>query len=75
MTRLRAVVPLLAAAALAAVALATVQAAGCDDPGRYERAGAGYVLVGGCIAPGDIVVPQPAPQVPAPTDTDAPARG
>ena len=50
MTRLRAIAPLLVAAALAAVAVATVQHAGCDEPGRYELADDGYELVGGCIA-------------------------
>lgn len=75
MTRLRAIAPLLVAVALAAVAVATVQGAGCDDPGRYEPAATGYVLVGGCIAPGDIVLPDPAPRPPAIADPGAPARG
>lgn len=74
MTRLRAIAPLLVAAALTAVAVATVQAAGCDDPGRYELQNGRYVLVGGCVAPGDIVVPAPAPAPPAASEADAPAR-
>lgn len=75
MTRLRAIAPLLVAAALTAIAVATVQAAGCDDPGHYELQGGRYVLVGGCIAPGDIVVPAaPAPKPPAASEVGAPAR-
>lgn len=74
MTRLRGLAPLLVAAALTAVAVATVERAGCDEPGRYERTGSGYVLVGGCIAPGDIVIPEPTPHMPATTGTDAPAK-
>jgi len=74
MTRVRAVAPLLAAAALTVVAVLTALRAGCDDPGRYEPRGSGYELVGGCVAPGDIVVPQPAPPGPA-VELDAPARG
>jgi hypothetical protein len=74
MTRLRGLAPLLVAAALTVVAVATVQQAGCDDPGRYERSGSGYVLVGGCVAPGDIVVPEPAQRTPATVDTNAPAK-
>jgi hypothetical protein len=64
MTRLRAVAPLIVAAALTAVAVLTVARAGCDDPGRYVRGPNGYVLVGGCLAPGDLAVPGPA----SPTD-------
>jgi hypothetical protein len=75
MTRLRAMAPLLVAAALAAIAVATVQGAGCDDPGRYELGSNGYELVGGCIAPGDIVVPEPAPKPPVVSDPTLPARG
>ena len=59
MTRLRTIAPLIVAAALAAVAVLTVQQAGCDEPGRYELGAHGYELVGGCIAPGDLVVPEP----------------
>jgi hypothetical protein len=66
--------PLLVAAALTAVAVATVERAGCDEPARYERSGSGYVLVGGCIAPGDIMIPEPVAPTPVTTKTDAPAR-
>jgi hypothetical protein len=72
MTRLRAVAPLLVAAALATVAVFTVQRAGCDDPGRYVPAPTGYVLVGGCLAPGDIVVQTPA--TPPTRDAEAPTK-
>jgi hypothetical protein len=69
MTRLRAVAPLLLAALLAGAAVLTVQRAGCDDPGRYVPSPSGYDLVGGCLAPGDIVVKTPiAPPV---SDADA----
>ena len=61
MTRLRAIAPLLIAAVLAAIALVTVNTAACDDPGHYEPVAGGYELVGGCLAPGDLVVPHPAP--------------
>jgi hypothetical protein len=54
---LRSAVPLVAAAALMAGAFAAAANAGCADPGRIERTGDGYQLVGGCVAPGDIVVP------------------
>lgn len=71
MSRLRAIAPLLVAAVLTTVAVATVSDAGCDDPGRYvPRPEGGYELVGGCVAPGDLVIPEPTP-VP-PTKTDAP---
>jgi len=74
MTRLRSIAPLLVAAVLAATAVATVQAAGCDNPGHYELGARGYELVGGCIAPGDLVVPEPAPQLAPPVDTSGPAK-
>jgi hypothetical protein len=74
MTRLRAMAPLFVAALLATIAVVTVTDAGCDDPGRYELSAGGYELVGGCVAPGDIVVPQPAPLPPA-TDQTAPSKG
>ncbi|WP_214364258.1 hypothetical protein [Pseudonocardia sp. H11422] len=75
MTRLRAIVPLLGAAALAVIAIVTVREAGCDDPGRYVLRSGGYELVGGCIAPGDIVLPDPpATPPPAPATGDVPAR-
>lgn len=64
MTGLRTIAPLLVAAVLAAIAVVTVKSAGCDEPGRYVPQAGGYELVGGCIAPGDIVVPQPVPPVP-----------
>ncbi|MGH3585317.1 MAG: hypothetical protein ACRDQ0_03245 [Pseudonocardia sp.] len=76
MTRLRAFAPLLVAAVLTAIAVLTVTNAGCDDPGRYEPVGGSYELVGGCIAPGDLVVPAPAPAAVPPTTLDrAPAKG
>jgi hypothetical protein len=75
MTRLRAIAPLFAAAALTAVAFATAKGAGCDEPARYELRGGTYELVGGCIAPGDLVVPEPAPPA-APVDAaGTPAKG
>ena len=71
--RLRTFAPLLVATVLALVAVFTVQHAACADPGRYvPTTGGGYVLVGGCVAPGDIVVP--ARPVPAPDDASAPTR-
>ena len=73
MTRLRAVAPLLVAAVLAGVAVFTVARAGCDDPGHYVPSATGYVLVGGCLAPGDIVVKVPAAP-PAAGSAEAPAK-
>ncbi|WP_214403240.1 hypothetical protein [Pseudonocardia lacus] len=75
MTRLRAIAPLLVAAALTAVAFVTAKGAGCDDPGRYELQGESYVLIGGCVAPGDLVVPDPAPPARPADAADAPAKG
>ena len=72
MTRLRTAGPLLAAAGLAALAVVSIRTAGCADPGRYEALPDGtFALVGGCLEPGDLVVPAPgpapvAPEVPAP---------
>jgi hypothetical protein len=70
MTRLRTTVPLLLAAGLTVLAVATVRDAGCDDPGHYEpRADGTWSLVGGCVDPGDLVVPPPpavADPVPSP---------
>ena len=61
-SRLRTVAPLLVATVLALAAVFTVQHAACTDPGRYVPVdGGSYVLVGGCLAPGDIVVPDRAP--------------
>ncbi|MGH3566709.1 MAG: hypothetical protein ACRDRH_11890 [Pseudonocardia sp.] len=74
MARVRALAPLLAAVALAVVAVVTVRGAGCADPGRYESRTGGYELVGGCVAPGDIVVLNPGPPTPS-ADPDLPARG
>ena len=74
MTRLRTIAPLIVAAALAAVAVATVQQAGCAEPGHYELGAHGYELVGGCIAAGDLLVPEPAPQLAPPVDTSGPAK-
>ena len=70
----RAAVPLLAAAVLGGIAVATVEQAGCTDPGHYVAApGGGYTLVGGCFDPADLMVPD----VPGPTSEPAPvpARG
>jgi hypothetical protein len=69
MTRLRTTAPLLLAAGLAALAVATVHHAGCADPGRYEARGDGtWSLVGGCVDPGDLVIPPPpVVQPPAPS--------
>ncbi|MDQ4115522.1 MAG: hypothetical protein M3235_01015 [Actinomycetota bacterium] len=73
MTRLRTAGPLLAAAGLAALAVVSIRTAGCDDPGRYEALPDGtFALVGGCVEPGDLVVPPPAP-TPAPPVVPAPA--
>jgi hypothetical protein len=69
----RTIAPLLAAATLTVVAVITAREAGCDDPGHYEVGPAGYELVGGCVAPGDLVVPQPAPAKPA-EQVGSPAR-
>ncbi|MFP5023059.1 hypothetical protein [Pseudonocardia phyllosphaerae] len=67
MTRMRTTAPLLLAAGLAALAVATVRDAGCADPGHYvPRADGSWSLVGGCVAPGDLVVPPPPPPAPAP---------
>ncbi len=69
--RLRTFAPLLVATVLALVAVFTVRHAACADPGRYVPAGGGgYVLVGGCVAAGDIVVPDRT----APDNGSAPSR-
>jgi hypothetical protein len=75
MTRLRAIAPILVAAALATVAVVTVQGAGCDDPARYELGPDGYHLVGGCLAPGDLMVPEQAPPAQPADAAEAPAKG
>ena len=72
MTRLRVLAPLVVAAALAAVAVATVRGAGCDDPGYLAPVDGGYALVGGCIAAGDLLVAEP---VPAPAGDDGAEKG
>ncbi|WP_064742906.1 hypothetical protein [Pseudonocardia spinosispora] len=67
------VVSLVVAAAMATIALITVQRAGCEDPGRYVPTASGYELVGGCVEPGDLTIgtdvePAPAPTPPRPDD-------
>jgi hypothetical protein len=70
--RLRTFAPLLVATVLALAALFTVQHAACADPGRYvPAAGGGYVLVGGCDPPGDLVVPYRPPPA---ADASSPTR-
>jgi hypothetical protein len=54
--------------------VATVQQAGCAEPGHYELGTHGYELVGGCIAAGDLVVPEPAPQPVPSLDSGTPAK-
>jgi hypothetical protein len=73
MTRVRDIAPLVVAAALAVGAVVAARTAGCDDPGRYELRSWGYELVGGCIAPGDIVVLDPG-QSPKPVQVGPTAR-
>jgi hypothetical protein len=73
MTRLRDIAPLVAATALAVGAVVAARTAGCDDPGHYEVRSWGYELVGGCIAPGDLVVRDPVP-APKPVNPISPAR-
>lgn len=44
--------------ALVVAAFVTVAGAGCDDPGRLvARSDGSTVLVGGCVAAADLVVP------------------
>ncbi|MGI5127292.1 hypothetical protein ACQEVB_10815 [Pseudonocardia sp. CA-107938] len=74
MVRLRSVAPLVAAAALMAGAFVAASNAGCADPGRIERTSDGYRLVGGCVAPGDIVVPAAVPAPPT-APVGEPAKG
>jgi hypothetical protein len=70
------VVSVLVAAALATIALVTVERAGCHDPGHYVVGAQGYELVGGCLEPGDLqVVPvPPQPPVAASADPRGPLR-
>lgn len=75
MRRLRVVAPLVVAAALTTIAVATVREAGCDDPGHYIMVPGGYELVGGCVKPGDLVVPEPVPAPPAAAEPSSPAKG
>jgi hypothetical protein len=75
MTRLRVMAPLLVAAALTGVAVVTVQNAGCDEPGHYQLRADGYELVGGCVAPGDLVVPDQSPRPLIEPVLNAPAKG
>jgi hypothetical protein len=63
------VVSALVAAALATIALVTVEQAGCHDPGHYVVGAEGYELVGGCLEPGDLQV---SPVTPPPVATSAP---
>jgi hypothetical protein len=68
------VVSAIVAAAMAAIALVTVERAGCADPGHYELHEGSYELVGGCVKPGDLpVVPQPSYDEPG-TAHGAPVR-
>lgn len=78
-SRARIAAPLLTAGALAALALLTVKQAGCDEPARYVPVAGGYELVGGCLAPEDLLVQLPPaqsvqhpPSLPAPIP---PSRG
>jgi hypothetical protein len=68
------VAPVLVAAALAVIALVTVEQAGCDDPGRFVLGNRGYELVGGCVEPGDLPIhPATEPDVSTP-DPRSPLR-
>ncbi|HVK25271.1 MAG TPA: hypothetical protein VM677_28265 [Actinokineospora sp.] len=53
-----------AAAALAGVAVLTVNNAACADPGHYVSHGTEIELVGGCVNPADLV-PAPTQDTPA----------
>ncbi len=50
----RLVAPLVLAAALAGAAVATVERAGCETPGRYEVGTQGVAYVSGCLLPGEL---------------------
>jgi hypothetical protein len=68
------VVPVLVAGVLAAIALVTVEQAGCDDPGHLVLGSRGYELIGGCVEPGDLPVhPATDPEVGTP-DPRSPLR-
>jgi hypothetical protein len=61
-----------ASAVLVGAAFATVAGAGCADPGRLvTRADGSTVLVGGCVAATDLVVPG----APLPPEQQGPATG
>ena len=70
------VVSTLVAAALAAIAVVTVEQAGCHDPGHYVVGAQGYELVGGCLEPGDLQVSPvtPPPAAASPVDPRGPLR-
>ena len=70
------VVSVVVAVALAAIAVVTVERAGCDDPGHYVLGSRGYELVGGCVEPGDLPVSPavPAAQNPSSPDPRSPLR-
>lgn len=78
-SRARIAAPLLTAGALAALALLTVKQAGCDEPARYVAVAGGYELVGGCLAPEDLLVQVPpsqaVPHPPSPPAAIPPSRG
>ncbi|MGI8815588.1 MAG: hypothetical protein ACR2G2_10045 [Pseudonocardia sp.] len=70
------VVSVLVAAALATIAVVTVERAGCADPGHYVLAAGGYELVGGCLESGDLQLSPVTPQAPteSPADPRSPLR-
>jgi hypothetical protein len=61
------VASLLVALVCTAVAVIAVLQAGCAEPGYYVARPDGYELVGGCLEPGDLAVPEhPVPTMPGP---------
>jgi hypothetical protein len=70
------VVSALVAVAMSAIAVVTVNHAGCSEPGRYVQHGGQYELVGGCLEPGDLpVAPETQPYQPHQSpDRGAPLR-
>jgi hypothetical protein len=70
------VVSALVAAAMSAIAVVTVNHAGCTEPGRYVQHDGQYELVGGCLEPGDLpVAPEAQPdQSHQTSDRGAPLR-